>query len=48
MSEEDSQLCLFSVDAAGDIVFPASLRAVGVNVVDGVELVEAARRCVMG
>ena len=46
--EEDEQLFLFYVDATGDVVFPASFRTVGVSALDGVGLVEAARRCVMG
>ena len=42
--EEDAQVYLFSVDAAGDVVFPASFRFVAVSVADGVELVAAAQR----
>ena len=46
--EEDAQVYLFSVDAAGDVVFPASFRTMAVNAVDGVGLVEAARGVVGG
>ena len=46
--EEDEQLFLFCVDAAGDVVFPASFQVVGVSALDGVVLVEAARRYVVG
>ena len=47
-AKEDAQLYLFSVDAAGDVVFPASFRSVAVSAMDGVELVEAARGFVEG